>query len=141
MSSEMSFKGEFGAAEIKATLKPIFEKAGERVVASYLYGSQATGKADATSDINVAVLLHPEAWEAGHDPRHEIHLECCKALDRKDVDLVVLNGTGDLLLLEEITNRGIVLHDHNPAFRAEFEAKVLHDFLDCRGHKVNTLWD
>lgn len=124
---------EMCAKGIKAALQPVFEQA--PVVTAYLYGSQAKGVATEGSDVNLAVLVHPEAWEAGHDPHQEIHAHCCKVLERDDVDVVVLNRMGDLHMLNEITRSGMVLVDEDPAMRSEFEGKVLDEYVDCVLHR------
>jgi uncharacterized protein len=70
------------------------------VVSAYLFGSEARGTAHRDSDVDVAVLLRPEA---GHDRARAFDLrvtitsQLIAALHRNQVDVVVLQQVPPLL--------------------------------------------
>ena len=127
------------AMEIRRTLAPVFEKMRGRIAVAYLFGSSATGEAGPNSDVDLAVLLKNGCPNAQFDLRLELYADCCRALKRNDVDVVVLNRTGNLFLLESVVRNGIVLFEEDAAFRAEYEVGVMHDFIDFKEHRKRVM--
>ena len=68
-----------------------------KIAVAYLFGSSARGEAGPGSDIDQAVLLFDSAGSAGLELRIDIHADCCRALKRNDVDIVVLNTAQESL--------------------------------------------
>ena len=65
---------------------------------AYLFGSQATGRAQAHSDIDVAVRVEPGSLPGpGYGYAAEITAYLMSALGTNDVDVVVLNRAAPLL--------------------------------------------
>ena len=95
------------------------------VAFGYLFGSFATGGHDARSDVDVAVYVVDPSLDA----RMKLHHALQKALGR-DIDLVVLNETRNIYLLEAILRDGIVLKDHPD--REYFEVMKHHEVLDYK---------
>jgi predicted nucleotidyltransferase len=104
-----------------AALREVFIKHG--VILAYLFGSQAEGRARSSSDVDIAVLLPPEAGEADQlDIQLKLAGELSSVLGRNDLDLVVLNEASPLLA-HEIVNNGRVLFE-DPATKPAVDFAV-----------------
>ena len=98
------------------------------IIAAYLFGSTAKGKAKASSDLDVAVLLDDRQSQSFSLLSFIVNLE---ELFEKNVDVVVLN-TADELLKYEVRRSGKILFDRFPQQRKRFEIrsrKAYDDFL------------
>ncbi len=113
--------------EISQKLSPVWESFPE-VRFAYLFGSFAAGKAGPLSDLDLAVYLEPYS----HGRFLDLYAACCRALKRNDLDLVVLNRTENLILLENIIREGKLLFERDRGARFEFEVETLHLALDFR---------
>ncbi len=113
--------------EIRQKLSPVWESFPE-VKFAYLFGSLARGKAGPLSDLDLAVYLEPYS----HKRFLDLYAACSRALKRDDLDLVVLNRTENLILLESIIREGKLLFERDPGVRFEFEVETLHLALDFR---------
>jgi uncharacterized protein len=122
--------------ELKRALGPVFEKGKDKIVAVYLFGSGATGDFGPTSDIDLAVLLDEEFFAAADQIKIDVYLDCSRALKRNDIDVIVMNRTRNIILLDEVVRNGIVLFEANSGVREEFEVKVMHDCIDFRQHRM-----
>jgi uncharacterized protein len=58
-----------------------------------------------------------------------------RGLGTNDIDIVVLNSASNLILLDEIIRRGLVLVDRNPDLREDFEQKALHRAIDFQAQR------
>ena len=99
------------------------------VIAVYLYGSIATGKAVMTSDVDIALLTTPyrdliESQRARVRYQTEI-----SGLIRRNVDLVFLQESGELLSLQ-ILSRGQVVLEADKETHRSFRAYRLIKCLD-----------
>ena len=100
------------------------------VLAAYLYGSHAEGRASALSDIDLGVLI-----KDGLTEEHLWQLEDALAADlrrilRTDkVDLIVLN-LAPLRIQYEVITKGEVLYSADDVARAEFESYSLRRYWD-----------
>ncbi len=77
--------------EVQEQLEELFARQG--VILAYLFGSQAEGRAGPLSDVDVAVLLGPDApprrgWS---DPQINLMDELAHLFGVKRVDVVILN--------------------------------------------------
>ena len=124
---------------IKEMLAPVFDKMHEAVAVAYLFGSSAKGESGPRSDIDLAVLLRDSAASASLDVRLDLYADCCRALKRNDIDIVMLNTTRNLFLLEDIVQNGIVLYQDDVGLREEYEVKIMHDFIEFRDHRKKIL--
>jgi predicted nucleotidyltransferase len=120
---------------IRAALLPVFEKYREKVAFAYLFGSLATGEAGPLSDVDIAVFFLGER-ETFFDDRLSLHADICRALRSNEVDLLVLNSASNLIILEDVVRRGIVLYDGDPDLRDDFEVRVLHQAIDFREQRL-----
>lgn len=100
------------------------------VVAAYLYGSQARGRAGPLSDVDLAVWLDPaldrhQRWKT----MIELMGSAGECLDTNEVQVVVLN-TAPPLLVDRALRHGIRLADNAPTKRIRLETRAALDFLD-----------
>ena len=140
LNSNMPASGEADfLAGIKAALAPVFEKMRGRIAAAYLFGSTASGQAGPLSDIDLAVLLTGGDFGASADIRLDLYADCCRALKRNDIDIVVLNKAKNLFLLDDVVHNGVLLFYSDTALREEFEVMVRHDFIEFREHRMKVM--
>jgi len=122
--------------EIINNLIPVLNKYEQGVLFAYLFGSTARAVSAASGDIDIAVFFVKGTLESYLETKLSLHADLCRALKRNDVDIVVLNTATNLMLLDEITRTGIVLHDRDPDMRMDFELGVLHRSLDFKSHRL-----
>ena len=126
---------ERGIGNIIGASTPVWEKYAGQVLFAYLFGSSAGSDCGPLSDMDIAVYFAayggPDRFENGL----ALHADLCRALKRDDIDLVVLNGASNIMLVEEIVRRGIVLRDEAPDVREDFELAALHRAIDFRTHR------
>ena len=121
---------------IKAILLPVFERYADSVVFAYLFGSAAKGEATALSDIDIAVYLSYGTRKFYSDTKLSLYADLCRALRSNDIDLVILNTSRNIVLLEEIVRSAVVLYERDSDFREDFEVKVLHRAIDFREQRL-----
>jgi uncharacterized protein len=98
------------------------------VMAAYVFGSVAAGKARATSDLDVALLLDPSQSSEFSVLEAITHFEQTLNVP---VDVVILN-TANEHLKYNVRRSGKLVFDRNPRFRKDFEIlsrKMYEDFL------------
>jgi predicted nucleotidyltransferase len=104
------------------------------VIAGYIFGSVAKGRAHAESDIDVAVLLKEDVPFS--------QLEVMTLLEKKlelRVDLIVVNRATELLK-HEIRKTGQLIFDRDSVRRKQFDIrsrKYFEDFLYLHKRYVN----
>jgi predicted nucleotidyltransferase len=118
--------------QLKAELTPAFCKYHEEIVAAYLFGSTAKGGTSSLSDIDIAVLLNNNDKKNGAALRLRLYTDLCRMLKRNDIDLVLLNLSGNLILNDEIVRHGKVLYTTDDEAREAFELNVLHRSTDFK---------
>lgn len=102
----------------------------DHVVAGMLFGSRATGKANALSDVDIAVWLDPDLpREKQSALRSALTLAAVEALGTDEVDVVVLNDAPPLLRHRALKG-GARLLDRDPRARVRFETTALLDYFD-----------
>ena len=121
--------------DIKKTLFPVFERSGS-IRFSYLFGSMAKGEVAPLSDIDVAVYLSYVDREAFFDVKLSLHRDICRALNRNDVDLVVLNTVANNMLIEDIIRHGVVIYDRDIDAREDYEVTSLHQAIDFKTQRL-----
>jgi|Deesub1362A_J573_1020465.scaffolds.fasta_scaffold21277_1 hypothetical protein len=104
----------------------------KEVVAVYLFGSYARGKADHLSDLDIALLLRPDLpreamWRLGL----RLDVEVCDVLGTDDVDVIVLN-TAPLEAQFEVIRTGILLHSNDEGIRTEYEVQMMSAYWDFK---------
>jgi len=114
---------------IRNPLIPVFQR--YNVAFAYLFGSVVEGNASPVSDIDIAIFVKSPMKDL-FDLKLSLLADICRALKRNDVDVVILNDTKNLLLLEDIIKRGVLLYDISPDLREEFEIKTQHLVIDFK---------
>src|SRR5262245_2015768 len=108
------------------------------VLAAYIFGSVASGRARPNSDVDVAVLLDP-AFIQRLPPRYRVDLiaETGAALEMFEVDVVLLNEAPPALAHNVLT-KGKLVFERSRSARVAFQVKNLNLFLDLEPiHKVH----
>ena len=114
------------------TLRPHLESLFRQhpVHLAYLFGSQATGRTHAESDVDIAVLLDASLTA---DERFTERLTLIGALSHlfgtDSVDVVVLNEASPLLAYEVLRN-GVLLYCPDDDTRVDFQVRALHAYED-----------
>ena len=116
-------------AELKAQLADFFAGKPE-ILFSWLFGSYATGKSNAYSDVDIAVyvadslLIHDVDWYL------TVKTELMR-LTRHEVDLILLN-TAQPLVKHAANMQKIVLFTRDELFEAEYSLRVIQEYNDVR---------
>lgn len=100
----------------------------DEIIAAYVFGSQATGKAGPHSDVDVAVLLDEDRQQDFDTLQFMVDLE--KALNR-NADLVLLNNAGEPIK-HQVRRDGRIVFDRDPKRRKHWEimsTKFYQDYL------------
>jgi len=98
------------------------------VVAAYLFGSRATGRARAASDVDVAVLLNEEDSFARFERRLQLMVEVSDVCGR-EADVIVLNDAPPLLQ-HQVLKHGRLLYERDRRARIEFEIRAGKIYAD-----------
>lgn len=104
----------------------IYLRSREDVLFSYLFGSAASGKLHAMSDLDIAVYVDGEDFSK---KRMDILGGLIRALKTDEIDLVILN-TATLPLKARIIGSRRLLSDRTPFVRHAFESAVIRSYLD-----------
>jgi len=121
--------------DIKKLLSSVFEKVGI-VQFAYFFGSVAKGDNTNLSDMDIAVYLRDVDPMAVFDVKLSLHGDICRALNRNDVDLVVLNTVANNMLIEDIIRHGIVICDMDSNARENYEVTSLHQAIDFKTQRL-----
>jgi predicted nucleotidyltransferase len=124
------------AESIKALLLPVFERYADSVVFAYLFGSSAKEEVTALSDIDIAVYFSYGTREFHSDTKLSLYADLCRALRSNDIDLVILNTSRNIVLLDEIVRNAVVLYERDSDLREDFEVKVLHRAIDFKEQRL-----
>lgn len=122
-----------------ASDSPALDQAGLRaflaaqpdVVAVYLFGSLAEGRATSRSDVDIAILLRDDAEAAVGGARH---LQLIGDLERfadREVDVVMLNRASPILQ-QQILQHGRLLYEGDQRARVEFEVRAGKIYADLK---------
>lgn len=78
------------------------------VIAVYLFGSHATGKADRSSDVDIGILLDTNDRAIQTGKRNQYMIDLANIL-RKEIHPVILNSAGEELMRRIFTNGKCIL--------------------------------
>jgi predicted nucleotidyltransferase len=118
-------------------LNGVFENY-EQIAFAYLFGSVATGEQTALSDIDIAIYLRQGA-HFSFDDTLQFQGDCCRILKRNDVDVLVLNKTRNLILLEDVIRNGQIIYNTDPDLLEGFELGTLHVAYDFKWQRLREL--
>lgn len=117
------------SSELEEKLRRALEPRPE-ILEAYLFGSQATGRAQAHSDIDVAVFIDKaRAPAAPYGHAVELAGELVSALHANDIDVVVLNDADPVLYHR-------VLRDGVRVFSRDLRATTTRE-----GYALSRYWD
>lgn len=100
------------------------------VIAAYLFGSRATGRARAESDVDVAVLLNEEDSAARFERRLQMMVEVSDVCGR-EADVIVLNDVPPILQ-NQVLRYGRLLFERDRRARVEFEVLSRRIYFDYK---------
>lgn len=101
------------------------------IVAAYLFGSVARGRADKLSDVDIALLFDERLGvEEGVERQLILVSELAGYADR-EVQVVVLNRAAPLLAYQ-VVRHGILLYERSRAERIAFEVRTRKVYFDLR---------
>jgi predicted nucleotidyltransferase len=102
------------------------------VVAAYLFGSLAQGRATPRSDIDIAILLKSMPKELGGATDRQLKLmgDFRRFADR-EVDVVILN-TAPPVLKDQVLRYGRRLYERDRQARVEFEVRTGQEYAELR---------
>ncbi len=102
------------------------------IVAAYLFGSLAQGRAHPRSDVDIAILLSRVPDEPGGTTDRQLQLmgEFRRFADR-EVDVVMLN-TASPIPCHQVLRGGKLLHEGNRAARVDFEVRAGKIYADLQ---------
>ncbi|MFZ4855240.1 MAG: type VII toxin-antitoxin system MntA family adenylyltransferase antitoxin [Desulfuromonadaceae bacterium] len=125
--------------QIKTELADVFLKYHKEIISAYLFGSTAKGAASSSSDIDIALLLHKDDNISGAALKFSLYADMCRTLKRNDIDILLLNFSGNLILNDEIIRHGKVLYSTDDEARDVFELNVLHRSTDFKHQRLYAL--
>jgi predicted nucleotidyltransferase len=108
-------------------LKAYFEDKSE-VTAVFLFGSQATGKTDRSSDVDIGILFDTSDVAGEIDRRNQYMLDLANIL-KKEIHPVVLNSAGEELM-RQIFLKGKCILVRNPKKLSLFKMTMFARIAD-----------
>ena len=100
------------------------------IQAAYVFGSAATGRVRADSDVDVAVLVDPRKQRLrGLDYRLDLMADLGAALHRSDIDVVLLNEAPPLLA-HRVLSEGVLVFERSAPARVRFQVRTAALYLD-----------
>lgn len=100
------------------------------VVAAYLFGSQAVGKAGAKSDVDFAILLKNDIDRENYfGLRLQMIADLTRLLHFNNIDLIILNDASPLLIHQVLKN-GELIYSTSKQKQIKFVFKAIRDYLD-----------
>jgi len=106
------------------TLKEVLQKI-KNVKFAYIFGSYAKREQTQKSDVDIALYLEEDSFDAKLSVHHALQ----RSLG-KDVDLVILNTIKNFDLLQDILDEGILLKESIDDSRLMFELDKEHEMKD-----------
>lgn len=99
------------------------------ILAVYLFGSQAKGKARKYSDIDIAVLFDKNVREKDYTDKQVDIMTNLSGFLNKEIDVIVLN-TASLFLRYHILKSGMKIYERPRRTDHSFEALAIVQYLD-----------
>jgi predicted nucleotidyltransferase len=114
--------------KIRSQLHPLFQKE-NYILFSYIFGSAALGHTNRQSDIDLAVYLDPNRVNDMFEKRLQM-IEKCESLQKKPVDVVILNEERSIFFKFVIIKEGIVVFERDHGQRVDFELRTMQEYYD-----------
>ena len=117
-----------GPMKNKNALKDYFSTQKE-ILCVYLFGSQARGRVNTYSDIDIAVLFEPNLTQEERTERRLSLMDNLSSILDKDVDVVVLNEASSFLRFQVI-KEGRRIYERSDRSEHSFEARAIVEYFD-----------
>ncbi len=114
--------------DIQKKLQPLFQKE-KGVLFVYLFGSQALGRVDFESDVDLAMYFDKRKINDFFKKRLFLIGEI-QAILKRPVEVVVLNETKSTFLKFVIIKEGKVIFERDLSMRVDFELKTMQEYYD-----------
>jgi len=109
-----------------------FLKTQPDIVAAYLFGSLAQGRATPRSDIDIAILLKRVPKQLGGATDRQLRLmDVFRGFADREVDVVILN-TAPPVLKDQVLRYGRRLYEHDRTERVDFEVRAGQEYADLQ---------
>ncbi len=115
---------------IKTKLEPLFNQHKNKLYFVYLFGSFARADSNHKSDVDLAIYVNP----ANNSVDFTLNLSSAisRILNLDNVDLIILNDTKNLILVEEIIRNNVLIFENNFDKRFDYELDIIHRAIDFR---------
>jgi len=118
-------------AAVRQTVAGVLDARPE-VLAGYVFGSVASGRARPNSDVDVAVLVKPAVMARARSTyRLRLMADLGEALRTFNVDVVLLNAAPPALAQNVIAG-GVLVSERSRGDRVRFQVETLNRFLDTQ---------
>src|SRR5262245_36660975 len=113
----------------KGAMSKVFARRPE-ILAAYIFGSVASGRARPDSDIDIGILVDSRMMR--RNPlkyRLQLIADLGSALKRSDVDVIVMNEAPPALA-QNIITKGKLIFERSRSARVAYQVRTLNLFLD-----------
>jgi len=117
---------------MRETIRQVFSGFTPPVLFAYLIGSYGSRDEGPLSDVDIAAYLDLDTPADGLNHKLSLYSELSRALQRNDIDVVLLNTCENAVLLYSILTEGTLIHDTAPEARMLFEQRTLHAAIDFK---------
>lgn len=100
----------------------------KEIIAVYMFGSAITGK-KIKKDIDIAILVNDKSADDTIKIQTEIFNKLTLLLNRKDIDVIILNNAPLLLCMEVLKNKKLI-YERNSSARVNFEVRSELKYFD-----------
>lgn len=101
----------------------------KEVLCVYLFGSQAKGKQNNYSDVDIAVLFEPNLTQEERTEKRLSLMDNLSSILNKDVDVVALNDANSFLRFQVI-KEGQRIYERSDRDEHNFEANTIVEYFD-----------
>ena len=117
-------------SDLGARIATVLADRPERIAAAWLFGSRASGRARADSDVDVAILMLDEPPETLDGMGFDVAAALEEQLD-VPVDLVILNRA-PAELVHYVLRGGELVHETDASRRVAFEVRARAEYFDLK---------
>lgn len=107
---------------------------------AYLFGSHATNEQTSLSDIDIAIHVKNTS-DFSFNKLLLFHGDCCRALQRNDIDILVLNTARNLMLVDEIIHQGVLFYNTDQDLVDDFEVMTQHAICDFKERRSREMFN
>lgn len=114
-------------SQIKQKVVPILKK-DKDILFGYLFGSQATKKANFESDVDIALYLNKKCKDC-FQKRLSL-IEKIQGVLKKPAEIIILNEQKSIFFKFVIIKEGKVIFDKHHGERVDFELRTMQEYYD-----------